>query len=129
VTISRGQAASEDSLVKQANKVFFTDTDGLITTIYSDLVLGEIPREVQERAENRKYDLYLLTDVDVPWVDDGQRLFPHRRTEFFKRCEAMLRERGRPYVRISGSWEERKQKAIAAVDELLYGQQKGEVAA
>lgn len=70
-------------------------------------------------ARQRKYDLYLLLDVDVPWIDDSQRCLPHKRKEFFEQCEGILKSEGRPYVRIRGSWSERFRAACVAVDGLL----------
>ena len=73
--IARGQVASEDALSQQANRVLICDTDVLTTTIWSDVLFGHTPDWVRELADARRYDLYLLNDVDVPWIDDGQRFF------------------------------------------------------
>ena len=119
--IARGQAASEDALAPRANRVLFCDTDPLTTTIWSDVFFGKCPPWVEREAEQRTYDLYLLMDVDVPWADDGQRYFPDEdaRRAFFERCKSALDERGRPYVVIQGNWEERFERAVAAVERLL----------
>src|SRR5699024_6196481 len=69
--IARGQAAAEDALATRANRVLFCDTDPLSTTIWSDVFFGKCPQWVAKEAEKRRYDLYLLLDIDVDWVDDG----------------------------------------------------------
>ncbi|MBF0291229.1 MAG: AAA family ATPase [Nitrospinae bacterium] len=117
--IARGQMASEDSMVKQANRVIFLDTDLITTTIWSDVLFGDCPQWIKDEAERRRYDLYLLMDVDTPWVDDPQRFAPDNREEFLGRFERELASRGRPYVKISGSWDERLERAEIAVDALL----------
>lgn len=119
--IARGQAAAEDALAGRANRVLFCDTDPLLTTIWSDVFFGKCPEWVTLEAARRQYDLYLLLDVDVPWVDDGQRYFPDelKRREFFKRCERELIRRERPFVRISGDWNERFKRAVNAVENLI----------
>lgn len=117
--IARGQAAAEDALARQAKRLLFCDTDLLTTTLWSEVLFGSCPPEIRAAAEARRYDLYLLMDVDVPWVQDGQRHLPHARAEFFARCEAALRTRGRPYVVIRGSWAERLERAAEAVAPLL----------
>ncbi len=76
---------------------------------------------VRELAQRRTYDLYLLLDVDVPWVADVTRYLPEDRSGFFNRCRAELEARGRRYVRITGSWEERFAQACAAVEAVLCG--------
>lgn len=117
--IARGHQASEDALARQANRVLFLDTDLLLTTIYSELYFGGVPGWIRQAAERGRYDLYLVTDIDVPWVADPQRDLPHRREEVRARCLAELDRGGRPYVLIQGTWEERFEKACAAVDALL----------
>jgi len=117
--IARGQAASEDALMRQANRVLFCDTDLLTTTIWSEVLFGDCPEWIRAEAERREYDLYLLTDIDVPWVDDAQRYLPNEREAFMESCVLALESRGRPYRRIRGSWDARMESACAAVDELL----------
>lgn len=117
--IARGQAAAEDALARNANRVLFCDTDVLETSIWSEVFFNECPEPILREAERRDYDLYLLTDVDVPWVADPVRYLPDERTSFLERCENALRSRGRRYVKLSGSWDERFEKARAAVESLL----------
>lgn len=64
-------------------------------------------------------DLYLVTAIDVPWVDDGQRFFSDRRAEFLHLCLQALEQHHRPYTLISGTWDERLATAIRAVENLL----------
>lgn len=117
--IARGQLAAEDALAREANRVLFCDTDLLLTTIWSDVFFQQCPEWVSKAADSRTYDLYLLLDIDVPWVDDAQRFLPQRRKEFFDRCQALLDDRRRPYVVIRGSWEERFTAAVKAVSRLI----------
>jgi len=117
--IAAGQAASEDALAEQANRVLICDTDLLTTTIWSDVYFGDCPAWICAEAKNRRYDLHLFCDIDVPWVDDRQRDMPHRRAEFRDRCQAALVAHGATVVRISGSWDERLRPAITVVELLL----------
>jgi HTH-type transcriptional repressor of NAD biosynthesis genes len=55
-----------------------------------------------------------VTDIDVPWVDDNQRFFKDERQEFIELCLQALR----PYLMISGNWEERFARARQAVENL-----------
>jgi HTH-type transcriptional regulator, transcriptional repressor of NAD biosynthesis genes len=117
--IALGQAASEDTLARQAKRVLICDTDTLTTTIWSDVYFHQVEPWIAQMARERHHDLYLLCDIDVPWVDDRQRDMPHRREEFRERCRRALEEHDRPYVLISGDWEQRFQSAVAAIDALL----------
>jgi len=117
--IARGQIAAEDALARQANRVLFCDTDLITTTIWSRELFGDCPQWIDDEADRRPYDLYLLLDVDVPWVDDSQRYLPHRRQEFFEKCRHELTRRGRRMVVVSGSWSERLDLAIREVDRIV----------
>lgn len=117
--IARGQVAAEDSLARKANKLLICDTDLLTTTIWSDVLFGDCPQWIRRAADERHYDLYLLLDIDVPWVDDRQRFLPHQRQEFFDRCQHALESRGRPYRIIRGTWPERLLQARNAILSLL----------
>ena len=117
--IGIGQAASEDALARQANRVLICDTDTLTTTIWSDIYFGAVPPWLRALARQRQHDLYLLCDIDVPWVDDQQRDMPHRREEFMTRCRHELETHGRPYVVIRGDWKTRFNAAVEAIDNLL----------
>jgi len=117
--IALGQAASEDTLARQSERVLICDTDTLTTTIWSEVYFGGVAPWIADLARNRRHDLYLLCDIDVPWVDDSQRDMPHRRDEFFARCRDALERHDRPYVVIRGTWDERFHAAVAAIDHLL----------
>jgi HTH-type transcriptional regulator, transcriptional repressor of NAD biosynthesis genes len=119
--IARGQAASEDGLARAANRLLVCDTDLLTTVLWSETLFGDCPSWIRDAAERREYDLYLLTDIDVPWVPDPVRYLPRERESFRDRCRQMLESRGRPYVLLSGSWDVRFSRAVSAIDELLRG--------
>jgi len=114
-----GQHAAEDALARQANRVLFCDTDALTTVIFHRLFYGMAPDCLVAAADSRRYDLYLVLDVDVPWVDDGQRDAPGNREALRDRYVSELAARGRPAVLIRGSWPERFAAACRAVDQLL----------
>lgn len=117
--IAKGQMESEDRMLEQADRVLFCDTDLITTTIWSDWLFGECPAWVREEANRRAYDLYLLTGVDVPWVNDIHRYLPEDRQAFLDRCVQELDKRNINYVKIMGSWEQRFESACAAVNAIL----------
>ena len=119
--IARGQVAAEDALARQANRVLICDTDPLLTCVWSQMLFGDVPAWLERMARDRRYDLYLLTDIDVPWVDDGQRYLPHNRRRFFEQCEKTLQGLQRPYVTLRGDWDQRFVHAVAMVEDVLAG--------
>lgn len=93
-----------------------TDTDALMTAVWADMMLGQ--RDPWFAQFNRYADLYLLLDIDLPFVDDGLRIYgePTERKRFFELCKAELERRGVPYALISGTGEARLANALAAIN-------------
>ncbi len=119
--IARGQTAAEAAVAGRARKILFCDTDVLLTSLWSRMLFVDCPAWINEVAAGQHYDLTLFTDIDVPWVDDGQRYFPDaaRRERFAELCEEALRRSGRRYVRLTGDWDARFDAARRAVDDVV----------
>jgi NadR type nicotinamide-nucleotide adenylyltransferase len=116
--IVHGQIASEEAAARHADRVVFCDTDPLTTTLWCEVMFGHCPEWIYDAADRRRYDLTLLLDIDVPWIDDEQRCLPHRREEFMQRCVAALERHGRPFELIRGTWAQRFARATSFVDQL-----------
>jgi NadR type nicotinamide-nucleotide adenylyltransferase len=117
--IARGQMESESRLARRSNRVIFCDTDLMTTTVWSDHYFGQCPDWIKQAACEHKYDLSLLTDIDVEWVADPQRDRPHMRDYFHDRFRRELESRQRRFVIINGSFDERFKRAVSAVDDLF----------
>lgn len=117
--IARGQLASEYALARRCDRVLFSDTDVLATTLWSEALFGHVDPELVALSTGQHFDLTLLLDVDVPWVEDAVRYLPNERESFFSRCEEALAQQGRHVVLLQGSWDERFRTATRAVDALL----------
>ena len=63
--------------------------------------------------------LYFLTYIDTPWEADDLRDKPNERECMFKAFENALKEYKKPYVLLKGGKNERLEKAIFHIDELL----------
>ena len=77
---------------------------------------------VHELAQSHSYDLTLLLDVDVPWVDDPIRYAQDDRLGFMTRFVEKLSEFNRPFVRLSGDWDNRFEIASQKVESILASQ-------
>lgn len=124
--IARGQKAGEDEAVARAAaagaRLVLLDTDLVSTMVYARHYYGRCPAWIETEAWERLADLYLLHQVDVEWRPDGhQREQPQRREELFGLFRATLEGMGAAVVRIEGAWEERKRRALDAIDHLLGG--------
>jgi HTH-type transcriptional repressor of NAD biosynthesis genes len=117
--IARGQTASEEALARQANRILICDTDPLATVVWSRELFHLCSDEVEALARDRRYDLTLLLDVDVPWVPDPVRYRPEQRGAFLEACREELQSQGRRVVEIRGDAAERLRLASQAVEQLL----------
>lgn len=120
VEIAKGQLKLETELLPIANKILFCDTDLLETKVYSEMYYdGYCPPQLEDFAHQENCDLYLLTNIDLPWVADPIRDKPQQREEQFNIFEGALKKYNKPYVIIGGNEENRFHNAIRYVDELL----------
>lgn len=118
--IARGQRAGEDAAHGLASRVLFLDTDLVSTVLYARHYYGACASWIEEEARARRGDLYLLNHPDVAWVADGlQRDRATARDLMHQLFERTLREFGAPIVDVRGTWPERAQGAVRAVDALL----------
>jgi NadR type nicotinamide-nucleotide adenylyltransferase len=113
------QARMEDAMARLANKVLICDTDPFATSIWHERYLGGPSREVQTVAGGRTYDLYVLTNTDIPFVQDGIRDGEHIRQWMHDRFHDELSRMATPMLVVSGPHEQRLAAAIERIDRLL----------
>ena len=119
--IARGQIALEDEHVSRANRLLIQDTDLLSTTVYSAHYYNYCAPWIMQAARARRPDLYLLLDIDVPWIADGVRDREKNREEIQRLFRDAVVASGSPFVTISGSWEQRTEMARSAIDSAIAG--------
>jgi NadR type nicotinamide-nucleotide adenylyltransferase len=118
--IARGQLAGEDAGAARAERLLIKDTDLVSTVVYARHYYGRCPGWVERAAAERRGDLYLLHHPDVPWVADGlQHDRPDRREEMHALFVAALAAFGARVVDVRGAWDERRARALGALDALL----------
>jgi len=123
--IAVGQTKSENKALKKANKLLFSDTCLLVSKVYSDIHYGQTNPILEKAAKKHKYDLFILTDVDVPWEKDDLRDAPSKRKENLRVFEDVLIRYNKPYLTLSGSKENRLQEAISWIDNLIEAKANG----
>jgi len=120
INIFYGQLALERSLIPVAqNGVLVCDTMVLTVKIWCDHLFGYTPEVVLNTVRAGYYDLYLLMDIDLPWVDDPLRDFPNLREHFMQVWHDELRAIHATYQVISGLGEDRFQNARISVANFL----------
>lgn len=118
--IAEGQMKEENSIASETGKILFCDTNLLEIKTYSEYYYhGFCPEAITRAALQNHYDLYLLTDVDIPWVKDDLRDRSAEREEMFCIFEGELKRNKLPYQVLSGSYPQRLKKAIQITEKLL----------
>jgi NadR type nicotinamide-nucleotide adenylyltransferase len=114
--IARGTIDRQDSALGDAGELVFFDTDLVSTVVYARHYYGSCPAWIEVAARERIGDLYLVCDIDVPWIADGVRDVPHQRAHMHALFARQLESLGARVTIIRGAWEERFQRAITAVE-------------
>ena len=113
--IRRGHDLLAAAARRKAKDLIVFDTDAVMTAVWSDILLGERPADL-DRIDDPA-DLYLLCDIDVPFVADGIRYFPDpaTRARMLAHTRMELEHRKLPFVTVTGSRYERLRTAIDAI--------------
>lgn len=116
--ITRGQMALEDEYRRRANTLLVQDTDLLSTVVYCSHYFGRCPDWIEATARERRPDLYLLCEIDLPWLPDGVRDRGEQREEMQQLFRDAVASSGVPFATITGVGDERLQRALDVIDEL-----------
>ena len=110
------QADAGDARARARDASFLVlDTDLVSTVIYARHYYGRVPPWIERAERARRASLYLLCDVDVPWIPDGVRDRPVHRDEMFTLFRRALERRRANVIVVRGGWDERWELARAAV--------------
>lgn len=126
--IAKEQVSSEDAAFdkmiafkkKSTTNFLFIDTDMYVMKVWCEFVFNRCHNWILNQIALRKYDAYLLCDIDLPWVKDELREYPDKRIReklfmFYKEC---MVNQSTPWQIISGNYEERIQNSINFIDNL-----------
>ncbi len=138
-TIAKGQIALEEKYESIVNSqwsignsdnlpftihhspILFLDTDMYVMKVWCEYVFGKCHQFILDEIVQRKYDLYLLCNVDLPWIKDELREYPDEkpRQELYRIYKDILINQKTPWIEISGNYNQRLQSAIEAVNKIL----------
>jgi nicotinamide riboside kinase len=119
--IANGQLRLEYENERDSNRVMICDTNLYVIKIWSEFKFGSCDKEILDHITTRKYDLYLLTNIDLPWQDDPQREHPTKREELYQLYLNEMKNQSTPFVEIKGDREQRRKTAIDAIEKMLLG--------
>jgi NadR type nicotinamide-nucleotide adenylyltransferase len=131
LAIAKGQVTMEEKFVQlaignrqsaspKANPLFI-DTDMYVMKVWCEFVFGKCHQYILEQIAERKYDLYFLCNVDLPWTHDELREYPDlgTRQKLYQIYKNIMTNQTVPWVEISGDSGKRLETAVRTVDVLL----------
>ena len=94
--------SSKNIISKKTDKIVFCDTDLLTTATYSKLYFNNYCDPLLDKySKLNYYDLYLLMDIDIPWVKDDLRDRPNERDIFFNSFKMALERNNKNYFTVA----------------------------
>ena len=130
LNIANGQIALEEEYVQMSvssqltaniSNLLFVDTDMYVMRVWCEFVFDKCHPFILSQIAERHYDLYLLCNVDLPWVKDELREYPdlETRRQLYLIYKDIMANQAVPWMEIEGSYESRLQNSIVAVDKLI----------
>ena len=115
LAIMRGHVAATDAAQVGKPKWLISDTDPLMTQAWALMLLGERLPEID--AWEGVADFYLVPALDLPWQEDGTRLFgsASARQQFMNVAIGELDRRGLRWTWVEGDGDERVARALEAL--------------
>jgi NadR type nicotinamide-nucleotide adenylyltransferase len=134
--IAKGQFALENAAIqlvedkiKNANEsnstssseIVLIDTNMYVLKVWCEFVFEKCHPWILNQIVENSYDLYLLCDIDLPWVKDELREYPDLqiREKLYHHYKDLLINQSTPWVNISGNYQQRLDTAINAIDSVL----------
>ena len=129
LTIAKGQLTLEQKAIDKAEQLLIEtsknkiviDTNMYVMKVWCEYVFNNCHTYILDEINNRKYDLYLLCDINLPWSADEMREYPDEkpRQELFAIYKDILINQNTPWGIVSGAGDERTQNAIKLIDKVL----------
>lgn len=120
VEIAKTQCRLEDEAARRSNRLVVCDTDAFATSVWHLRYIGRRSAKVEAVSDtHRKPDLYLLSDYHAPFVQDGTRDGKLIRQWMHETFLNELTTQQRPFTILRGSYQDRYQQAVEAIDTLL----------
>lgn len=106
---------------KSLHPLLLVDTDMYVMKVWSEFVFDRCHNFILDEVVNSTCDLYLLSDIDLPWIKDELREYPDydRRLQLFHIYRDLLIHQQVPWATISGNYQTRFEKAKQAIEGLL----------
>src|SRR5882757_3693644 len=112
---------AQPSTINHQPSTLFIDTDMYVMKVWCEFVFEKCHHWILNRIVERKYDLYLLCNIDLPWVKDELREYPDlvNREKLYHHYKDIMANQNVPWIDISGNYGDRFQKAVNAINKII----------
>ncbi|MEO7548371.1 MAG: ATP-binding protein [Ramlibacter sp.] len=118
LSIAREQELRVDAAAARAG-IVIADTTAVMVAVYSAMLFADSSLLSFALERQRRYDVTLVTGLDLPWVADGlQRDGPHVREPVDAQVRAALDSAGVAYRVVYGRGRERLLHALNAIESI-----------
>ncbi|MGN6402748.1 MAG: AAA family ATPase [Flavisolibacter sp.] len=117
--IAHGQLELEDTMQTLAkNNLYFIDTDMYVMKVWCEVAFEQCHIWILKQIAQRRYDFYLLCNVDLPWQADALREYPdlNFRKKLFSTYKDIVINSNAMWAEISGTDIQRLQMATGILD-------------
>lgn len=113
--IAKGQIALEEEHLHHSP--LFIDTDMYVMKVWCEYVFQQCHQWILDQIAERTCHLYLLCNIDLPWVRDELREYPdlEARATLYHMYKDLLINQAVPWIDISGNYEQRFRKSVEGV--------------
>jgi NadR type nicotinamide-nucleotide adenylyltransferase len=119
VHIAHEQNKLEDEAKKRVRDILICDTNAFATTLWHERYMGFLSDDVAKETVGRRYDLYILTGDEVPFIKDSTRDGEKIRHAMHNRFLSELKKQTVPYIVVIGSRNKRLKDAIQEIKKYL----------
>ena len=122
VEIAKGQHNLILKEEKKSPEILIADTEVIVCKIWIEYVFKHPNIVIEDLLRRQNFDLYLLCDIDLPWVYDPLRENPdiEERKELFNIYRNTLTKMNAPFEIVRGNDKERVNNAINIINKYLH---------
>jgi len=108
------------SAANDLSEIVLIDTNMYVLKVWCEFVFEKCHPWILNQIVENSYDLYLLCDIDLPWVKDELREYPdvEVREKLYHHYKDLLINQSTPWVNISGNYQQRVEIAVNAIDSI-----------
>ena len=122
VEIAKGQYNLILEEEKNNPEILIADTETIVCKIWVEYVFKHSNETIDEILKQQDFDLYLLCDIDLPWVYDPLRENPNleERKELFEIYKKTLTKMNVPFGIVRGDDEERVNNSLEIIKQYRH---------